>query len=138
MEYFSELTLNDVNKELLNSIETPTLSDDELLAKQEKMYAQHLKNAEYCRRCREKNKEAFNEKAKIKMRAHYQNNEAYKQAQKISYYKSYYGVETLEQVNEIKKQRSREKVKAIIERASIAVRTRGRPMISFEDYIKCR
>ena len=137
--------LDTFNVELLKMLEPEikTFTTDELQeqlqAKKERAYAQHLKHLEYNKNWREKNREYYNSHARLRMIEHCRDNPVYKEKQKAAYYKRHYGVSTLEEVKEIKAERTKIRIQELLEKIDNQDKTiikRGKKVASFEEYTK--
>ncbi len=138
MDIFNK-ELDPINAQLIKILEPTPLTPEQEQELKEKAYARHLKNLEYSRTYREKNREIYNEKARIKMYNNYYTNPEYKDKQKKLYYQKKYGVSTLEEVQRIKTQRTRDELAKLINKNSALGKSKGPRPMNFETFValKC-
>ncbi len=133
---------NNINEELIKTLEstppTPLTAEQEEELK-EIAYTKHLKMLEYQRTYRQKNKEIYNEKARLKMYNNYYSKPEYKEKQKKLYYEKKYGVSTLEEVQQVKLQRTRDELARLINKNSTIGKSKGPIPMNFETFValKC-
>jgi hypothetical protein len=133
--------LDPINAELIKILEPTQLTPEQLQELKEKAYARHLKNLEYSKKYRDKHRDIYNAKARLKMYNNYYTHPEYREKQKTLYYQKRYGVSTLEEVEQIKAQRSKEEIDKLINKTKELGKSKGlykQPM-NFETFValKC-
>jgi len=127
--------LDPINAELIKISEQPPLTPEQLQELKEKAYVRHLKSLEYAKKYREKNKETYNERARIKMYNNYYTKPEYKEKQQKLYFQKKYGVSTLEEVKQFKAQRTREELEQLLAKNKEHRNAKGPKPMNFETFV---